>query len=107
MIIAACLVLTAGLFFYIFSLPPQVEAGEEKTHLIFLRERKDTVYENLRDLKFEHKAGKLPDADYDALRASLEDEAAALLAEIDALENRAAAPAPRTLSRKSLKGAKV
>jgi hypothetical protein len=103
MIIAACLVLTAGLFFYIFTLPPQVEAGEEKTRLTFLRERKDTVYENLRDLKFEHKAGKLPDADYDALRASLEDDAAALLSEIDALEN----PALTPISRRSPKGAKA
>lgn len=105
MIVAACLVLTAGLFFYIFTLPPYVDAGEEKTRLIFLRERKDTVYENLRDLKFEYKAGKLPDADYATMRASLEDEAAALLAEIDVLENQ-----PRTvrpLSRKSPKGAKA
>lgn len=105
MIIAACLILTAGLFFYIFTLPPNVEAGEEKTRLIFLRERKDTVYENLRDLKFEHKAGKLPDADYETMRASLEDEAAALLAEIDTLENQPRAVRP--LARKSPKGAKA
>ncbi len=107
MIIAACLILTAALFFYIFSLPAQVEAGEEKTRLIFLRERKDAVYENLRDLNFEHKAGKLPDADYDALRAGLEDEAAALLAEIDALENQAPGSNLRPISRQSPKGAKA
>ncbi len=106
MMIAACILLTAGLFFYIFSLPLQVEAGEEKTRLIFLRERKETVYENLRDLKFEHKAGKLPDADYDALRTNLEDEAAALLAEIDVLENQPA-PTLRPIVRKSPKGAKA
>ncbi len=87
MIIAACVLMTAALFFYIFSLPPQVESGEEKTRLTFLRERKDVVYENLRDLNFEYKAGKYPEADYLAMRAALEDEAASLLAEIDALEN--------------------
>lgn len=107
MIIAACLVLTAALFFYIFTLPLQVDAGEEKTRLIFLRERKDTVYENLRDLKFEHKAGKLPDSDYDALRGALEDEAAALLAEIDVLENQPPASTLRPVSRNSPKGAKA
>jgi hypothetical protein len=91
MTIAACVLITAALFFYIFSLPSQVEAGEEKTRLTFLRERKETVYENLRDLNFEYKAGKLPEADYEGMRASLEDEAAALLAEIEALESQGSA----------------
>ncbi len=107
MIIAACLLLTAGLLFYIFALPQQVEAGEEKTRLAFLRERKDVVYENLRDLSFEHKAGKLPDADYYALRAGLEDEAAALLAEIDVLESQGLGSNLRSISRSSPKGAKA
>lgn len=86
MILAACVVLTAGLLFFIFHLPPAVEHGEDKSRLAFLRERKDVVYENLRDLNFEYKAGKLPEADYANLRASLEDEAAAILAEVERLE---------------------
>ncbi len=86
MIAAACVIMTAALFFYIFSLPQQVEAGEEKTRLSFLRERKETVYENLRDLNFEYKAGKYPEADYQSMRAALEDEAASLLGEIEGLE---------------------
>jgi len=86
MMIAACVLMTAGLLFYIFSLPSQVDPGEEKTRLAFLRERKETVYENLRDLNFEYKAGKYPEADYQTMRAALEDEAASLLAEIEALE---------------------
>ncbi len=48
--------------------------------------RKEAVYENLRDLNFEYKAGKVPDVDYQSLRASLEDEAAAIMAEIARLE---------------------
>lgn len=86
MIIFVCAVLTAGLFFYIFNVPVAVAHGEEKSRLAFLRERKESVYENLRDLNFEYKAGKVPDADYAGLRASLEDEAAAVLAEIERLE---------------------
>jgi hypothetical protein len=86
MIAAACVIMTAALFFYIFSLPAQVEVGEEKTRLAFLRERKETVYDNLRDLNFEFKAGKYPEADYQTMRAALEDEAASLLAEIEGLE---------------------
>jgi len=87
MIFAACLILTVALLFYIFAVPSRVERAPDKTRLAFLRERKEIVYENLRDLNFEYKAGKLPEADYAPMRASLEDEAAVLLAEIDQLEN--------------------
>jgi len=47
------------------------------------------VCENLRDLDFEYKAGKVPDADYQSMRASLEEEAAAIMAERARLEQRA------------------
>jgi len=43
-------------------------------------------------LNFEFKAGKVPEIDYQSLRASLQDEAATLLAEIARLEAKAAAP---------------
>ena len=90
--LACCLVITAASLFYIFYLPGKLYLGAEKTRAGYLRERKDAVYENLRDLKFEYRAGKVPDADYESLRASLEDEAATLLAEIARLESKAAAP---------------
>jgi hypothetical protein len=86
MILFACVVLTAGLILYIFHLPTVVAHADDKTRLAFLRERKEVVYENLRDLNFEYKAGKLPDADYTAMRGSLEDEAATILAEMEVLE---------------------
>ena len=47
------------------------------------------LYENLRDVNFEYKAGKVPDADYQSMRASLEEEAAAIMAEIARLEQAA------------------
>jgi len=81
----AGLILTCGLLLYIFS-SVQAESAEVKTRAEYLRERKDAVYENLRDLNFEYKAGKLSDADYEQLRGSLEGEAASILAEIDRLE---------------------
>jgi len=81
----AGLILTFGLFLYIFS-AVNAEANEEKTRAAYLRERKDVVYENLRDLNFEYKAGKLSETDHSTLRTSLESEAAAILAEIDRLE---------------------
>jgi hypothetical protein len=80
-----CILFTLALLFYIF-LPAPVEDGEEKTRLGYLYERKEVIYENLRDLNFEYKAGKLSEADYQGLRNSMEEEAAAVLAEIDRLE---------------------
>jgi hypothetical protein len=92
MIPLICAVLTAGALFYIFYMPGDVESGAAMTRAAYLRERKESVYENLRDLNFEYKAGKVPDADYQTMKTSLEDEAAALLAEIARLEE---APAHR------------
>jgi hypothetical protein len=89
--LCALLVIAASLF-YIFHLPDRLYLGPEKTRASYLRERKDAVYENLRDLNFEYSAGKVPDADYHSIKASLQDEAAALLAEIARLEASANAP---------------
>ena len=92
---ACCLLVIAASLLYIFHLPDKLYLGHEKTRAQYLRERKDAVYENLRDLNFEYKAGKVPDADYQSLKSSLQDEAAALLAEIAQLESGAALAAPR------------
>jgi hypothetical protein len=91
-----CLALAVATFFYVFYLPGRLFLGPEKTRAGYLRERKDAVYENLRDLNFEHKAGKVPDADYTSLKSSLQDEAATLLAEIARLETN---PVPQKGSR--------
>jgi len=58
----------------------------QKTRLDFLLERKEQLYENLRDLNFEHRAGKYPEEDFQTQRAILENEAAQLLAEIEHLQ---------------------
>jgi len=84
---ACCGLFAIAALFYIFYVPGSLYLGPEKTRAAYLRERKDVVYENLRDLNFEYKAGKVPDADYQSLRASLQDEAAAILAEIAHLES--------------------
>ena len=86
--LACCLLATGAALFYIFY-PGTFYLGPEKTRASYLRERKDAVYENLRDLNFEFKAGKMPETDYQSLKASLQDEAATLLAEIALLEAKA------------------
>ncbi len=57
----------------------------EKTRIDYLHERKDVIYENLRDLNFEFRAGKFPEDDYGRQREELEQEAAKVLAEIEVL----------------------
>jgi len=84
----AGLVLTLMVFAYMFwpERNPFVQA--DKTRVDYLRERKDVIYENLRDLSFEYQAGKYPEQDYAEQRAGLEDEAARVIAEMEALEAR-------------------
>ncbi len=65
---------------------PFVQA--DKTRVDSLRERKDAIYDNLRDLNFEHLAGKYPEDDYAEQRRILEDEAATVLTELDRLHAR-------------------
>jgi hypothetical protein len=102
MIIFACAIFTLGALVYIFYLPGEIISGPEKTRAAYLRERKEAVYENLRDLNFEYKAGKVPEVDYQSMKTSLEDEAAAILAEIARLES-----APVTSSLRDKKGARI
>jgi hypothetical protein len=86
----AIVVLTLALFAYIFwpERNPLVQAS--KTRLDYLRERKEAIYENLRDLNFEYLAGKYPEQDYAEQRASLEDEAARVISEMELLAGRGA-----------------
>jgi hypothetical protein len=80
--------LTLVLFAFIFwpERNPFVQA--DKTRVDYLRERKDVIYDNLRDLNFEYLAGKYPEQDYAEQRAGLEDEAARVIAEMDLLAAR-------------------
>ena len=79
------LVLVVGCFAYIFWPQERIAAPIEKTRLDYLRERKAVVYDNLRDLNFEFRAGKYPQDDYARQRESLEDEAAKIVMEMQSL----------------------
>ncbi|HEY6491612.1 MAG: hypothetical protein WCC26_07810 [Terracidiphilus sp.] len=82
----AGLLLAFALGIYTFW-PDNVFASQrEKTRLEFLLERKDQLYENLRDLNFEFRAGKYPEEDFLTQRDLLEREATELVAEIEFLQ---------------------
>jgi hypothetical protein len=84
----AGVVLTLAIFVFMFWPEKNPFVQADKTRVDYLRERKDAIYENLRDLNFEYLAGKYPEQDYLEQRAGLEDEAARVIAEMEGLEAR-------------------
>jgi hypothetical protein len=82
----ACGVLLLAIFAFVFFPQRHTARQTPKSRVEFLREQKDVLYDNLRDLNFEYSAGKYTPEDYAAQRAGLENEAAAVLAEIEQLE---------------------
>jgi hypothetical protein len=81
-LIAGMLLLFA-LIVYTFRPQPGLAGQKQKSRLDYLLERKEQLYENLRDLNFEYKAGKYPEEDFFAQRGILEHETAELMAEIE------------------------
>jgi len=82
-----CCLFASGVMIYVFLPTRDTDTGVVKTRVTYLYERKEVVYENLRDLNFEFKSGKFTQADYDGMRTGLEAEAARILAEIEMLES--------------------
>ena len=82
-----CCVFASGVLIYVFLPSRDTDTGVVKTRVTYLYERKEVVYDNLRDLSFEFKSGKFTQADYDGMRVGLEAEAARILAEIELLES--------------------
>jgi hypothetical protein len=85
-ILIPALALLIGCLAFVFWPQEKLAPAIEKTRLDYLRERKEVLYDNLRDLNFEYRAGKYPEADYTTQRESLETEAATVIAEIESLE---------------------
>lgn len=102
-ILVACALLAAAVILFVFNV--QLEPSDTAAHrtkLDQLMERRDAIYDNLRDLRFEYRAGKFSEADYEETKQSLEVEAARVLAEMDTLMG--AAPTAATRQAASGKG---
>jgi hypothetical protein len=101
MIIAiTCLLAIAVIAFILTVRPKDLPEPEPVSPFAHLDERKAAIYENLRDLQFEYRVGKLSDADYQTVKQDLQKELAAVLAEVDKL--RATLPAlPASASSKT------
>jgi hypothetical protein len=68
---------------------PEVAPASPVQHL---ESRKAAIYENLRDLQFEYRVGKLSDEDYQRTKKDIQAELAVVLAEMDRLSQKPAQP---------------
>ncbi|HEY6386816.1 MAG TPA: hypothetical protein VIX91_14145 [Candidatus Acidoferrum sp.] len=83
-VLGACLALGLATGVFIFYIQPDAsDLAPRRSKLDQLLERRDTLYDNLRDLRFEFRSGKYAENDFEAMKLSLENEAALVLAEID------------------------
>jgi hypothetical protein len=87
-----CLIAIAVIAFILSVRPKDLPAPEPESPFAHLDERKAAIYENLRDLQFEYRVGKLSDEDYQSTKHDLQKELAAVLAEVDRLVGQASRP---------------
>jgi len=81
--LTAVLIATAAILYTLSVRRKDLPPEETVSGNAYLEERKATIYENLRDLQFEYRVGKLSDQDYQQTKVDLQRELAAVLAEID------------------------
>jgi hypothetical protein len=83
-VIGACFGLATATLLFIFYIQPDAsDLAPHRSKLDQLMERRDTIYDNLRDLRFEYRAGKYSGSDFELMKNAMETEAALVLAEID------------------------
>src|SRR6478672_7709690 len=94
-LLAAAVLLIVVTVLFTFSIRAKdVPAPEPLSPTRHLEELRAAIYENLRDLQFEYRVGKLSDADYQQTKVGLQKELAGVLAEIERVKSGAPAAAP-------------
>ena len=100
-IVITCIVAIAAIAFILGVRTKDLPQPEPESPFRHLDDRKAAIYENLRDLQFEYRLGKLSDEDYQNTKRDLQKELAVVLADVDKLKvqlgmngTAASAPAP-------------
>ena len=100
MIIAiTCVIAIVVIVFVLGVRPKDLPEPEPVSPFAHLDERKAAIYDNLRDLQFEYRVGKLSDNDYQLTKKDLQKELASVMAEVDRVKlqlqgGRASSPPP-------------
>src|SRR5450432_1101365 len=83
LIAVVVLVIAVTLFFTLTIRAKDLPPPDPVSPTQHLEDRKAQIYENLRDLQFEYRVGKLSDEDYQQTKLVLQKELATVLAEIE------------------------
>jgi len=79
----AAIVTLAALVFTLFVRSKDIPEPLPASPTAHLEDRKQAIYDNLRDLQFEYRLGKLSDADYSQTKQALQRELAGVLKQME------------------------
>ncbi len=82
-VVVAAIIVLGALFFTLFVREQDVPEPVPVSPVQHLEDRKQAIYDNLRDLQFEYRLGKLSDEDYQRTKEALQKELAGVLAEME------------------------
>jgi len=94
LVIAVAALVVVTLLYTLFVRSTDIPAPEPVSPTRHLEERRAAIYENLRDLQFEYRVGKLSDADYQQTKLVLQKELAGVIGEIQQITKSVAVAAP-------------
>src|SRR3954462_5373740 len=83
-VVVAILLALGALFFTLFVRAKDIPEPLPISPIQHLEDRKQAIYDNLRDLQFEYRVGKLSDEDYRSTKQALQKELAGVLTETEA-----------------------
>src|SRR4051794_6715672 len=83
LVLAVVAVLAVTLLYTLFVRAKDIPPPDPVSPTRHLDERKAAIYENLRDLQFEYRVGKLSDADYAQTKLALQKELGVVVAETE------------------------
>lgn len=86
--VAAAILIIAVLLFTLLIRQKDLPEPEPVSPTAHLEERKKAIYDNLRDLQFEYRMGKLSDQDYSETKLDLQRQLAVVLAEIEKIKSK-------------------
>jgi hypothetical protein len=85
-IVLTCILAIAVIAFILGVRAKDLPEPEPESPFHHLDDRKAAIYENLRDLQFEYRVGKLSDEDYKSTKRDLQKELAVVMSEVDKLK---------------------
>jgi len=104
LVVAVVLLLAVTLLYTLFVRAKDIPPPDPVSPTQHLDERKAAIYENLRDLQFEYRVGKLSDTDYQQTKLALQRELAVVLAGIEKIA-KTAPPKPAVATKAAPKAA--